>query len=201
MKIDFNEADHSYRLDGQPVPGVSEIIEASYDFRFVSQEALEASRDLGKKVHKTIELHEGGRLNRATLDPLLDGYLVQWERFKADMGYLPEASEVLVASKRFMYCGTLDSHGLWLSGFVSNVAEERAALVDIKTGAEYPGHRLQTAGYKLAATEMGILPDSTLRASVYLEPDSYTVRFYDHYADEAAFTGLAMYANWKRRFA
>lgn len=199
-KIEFNEADHTYRLDGQPVPGVSEIIEASYDFRFVDAAAMEASRDKGKKVHKTIELHEAGRLNRAKLDPVLDRHLAQWERFKADMGYVPEAGEVMVASKRYGYCGTLDSRGIWLPGFVDR-ENERAALVDVKTGAEYPGHRLQTAGYKIAAVEMGLLPDSTLRASVYLEEDGYAVRFYDHYADEAAFAGLAMYANWKRRFA
>lgn len=199
--IEFIEEGHRYLLDGREVPSVSGIIESGYDFRFVDPDKLAAAADFGTKVHKAIQLHEEGRLNRATLATELDLRLIQWERFKADCGYLPEACEERVASKRWQYAGTMDSRGLWLPGFSNPTGEEMAALVDVKTGQEYPVHKLQTAGYKVAAVEMGLLPASTLRASVYLDADSYTVRYHDNNAaDEMAFCGLAAYANWKRRY-
>lgn len=196
-RIEFFEEGHRYLLDGKPVPGVSEIIAPAYDFDFADRAAMEVARDLGKKAHRAIELHEEGRLDMRNLAPELGGRVEQWERFKSDHGYLPEASEEKVASRRWQYCGTMDSRGIWLP---VHGREERAGLVDVKTGKPYPPHKLQTAGYKIAAVETGILPASTLRATVYLEEDSYEVQFYDNPADEAAFSGLAMFAQWKRRY-
>lgn len=196
--IEFIEEGHRYLLDGEEVDSVSKIIEKAYDFRFVDPAAMERSRDFGRKVHKTVELFEDGRLNRKSLAPELESRLVQWERFKADHGYMHDRSEIRVGSRRWSYAGTVDSTGLWLP--TEDRAEE-AGLVDIKTGMEYAPHKLQTAGYLIAAKEMQLLPNSTLRATVYLEDDSYAVRFYRNRADEAAFSGLAMFANWTRRYA
>ena len=89
MKVAFDEPSHTYTLDGHPAPGVSSILEPAYDFRFVKEDDLIRTRELGKKVHKTVELFELGRLNRETLHPFLADHLKQWIAFKNDMGYVP----------------------------------------------------------------------------------------------------------------
>lgn len=199
MNITFDEASHSYTLDGRPVPGVTSILDPMYDFRFVDPAAMEAARDFGTKVHRTVELSELGALNRKSLAPELEARLVQWERFKHDMGYLPAGGEVRVGSRKYSYCGTLDNHGLLLAQTEAD-PPERSLLLDLKTGAEYPAHKLQTAGYWIAAVEMGLLPDSTIRASVYLDEDGYRFRFHPHRQDIPTFLSLLTIAHWKAHY-
>lgn len=194
--ITFNAEDHTYTLDGKPVPGVSEILEPMYDFRFVDPAALERSRDFGKKVHKTVELFEAGDLKRDTLHVTLNNHLTQWERFKEDFLFLPIAHEILVASRKYSYCGTFDCHGLLLPQNPGDVEEH--LLLDVKTGEEYDAHKLQTAGYKTAAVEQGILPVSTKRASLYLYEDGYDVRWHNNKLDEVAFLSLATIKYWRK---
>lgn len=195
MQIGFDEATHTYTLDGRPVPAVSKVLEDFYDFRFVDPAVLAAAADLGTKVHKAIELHELGTLKRKSLHPALEARVVQWERFKADLGYVPLAQEVRVASKRWGYAGTLDSHGLLMP--MADGDAECAMIADIKNGSEFAAHKLQTAGYKVAAVEQGILPDITKRASVYLTEDSYRVKWHPNKLDEAAFLSLVHVHHWK----
>lgn len=194
--IGFDEAEHRYTLDGVPVPGVTEMLDMMYDFRFVDPAALERARDMGKKVHKTIELFEEGTLQRATLHPTLDGHLKQWERFKADFRFLPVAQEVQVASRKYKYCGTLDCHGLLLPALPTDA--EETLLLDIKTGEEYAAHHLQTAGYLYAAIEQGILPVNTKRASLYLDENSYALRWHSGLMDTPVFLSLAGVNHWRK---
>lgn len=182
--IEFDEETHSYRMDGKPACGVTKPLELLYDFRFVKEEDLERARDLGKKVHKTIELFEDGTLVRSSLHETLEKHLLQWERFKADFGYIPAAFEVFVASRKWGYCGQMDSHGILLP---TNDTPECELLLDVKTGLDYMAHELQTAGYKEAAVEMGILTDKAKRASLYLDEDSYSLKWHNHPLDRAAF--------------
>lgn len=195
--IEFNEAEHTYTLDGQPVPSVTKVLEPMYDFRFVDPEALERSRDLGTKVHKTIEMFELGTLKRRSLHVTLDKYLQQYERFKDDFCYLSVAQEVRVASRKWRVAGTLDNHGLLLPRIDGD--KEEPLLLDVKTGEEYAAHVLQTGGYKVCAVEMGLLPDSTKRASLYLDEDGYRLRWHrDETMDKLAFCSLINIAHWRR---
>lgn len=198
--IGFNEADHTYTLDGRPVPGVTSALDMLYDFRFVSAEALEASRDLGSKVHKTVQLFEDGTLKRKGLHSVLDNHLIQYERFKSDFNYVCAATEVFVGSRKHQYCGQLDNHGLLLPfPEMPDAADaEQALLLDVKTGEEYPAHHLQTAGYLEAAVEMGLLPSSTKRASLYLSEDGYRFRWHNGQYDRVAFISLINVTHWRR---
>lgn len=197
-KIDFDPVAHKYRLDGAAVPGVSEILDHAYDFRFVDPDAMERARDLGKKVHKTIELFEDGVLDRATLHPSLDNHLKQWERFKDDFLFLPIAHELIVGSRKHKFCGTLDCHGLLLPRVDGD--EEEPLLLDVKTGEEYAPHKLQTAAYKIAAVEQGILPASTKRASLYLDEEGYAIRWHKGPMDEVAFISLSTFRHWELHY-
>lgn len=195
--ITFDEASHRYTLDGKAVPGVSEIIEAAYDFRFVDAAAMEKARDLGKKVHKTVELFEQGTLDEKTLHPLLHKRLDGYKRFKDDYRYVSVAQEEKVASRKYGFCGTLDNRGLLLPAHVADPEEE--LLLDVKTGDEYAPHKLQTAGYKIAAVEMQLLNPNAKRLSLYLDEDGYRVRWHTHNAmDEVAFISLRNFYHWSK---
>lgn len=191
-----NDADHTYTLDGQPVPGVTSVLDMLYDFRFVSAETLERSRDLGTKVHNTVHLFEQGVLKRKSLHAVLDNHLIQYERFKADFNYVCEATEVFVGSRKYRYAGQMDNHGLLLPQ--QDEESEDSLLLDVKTGDEYPAHHLQTAGYLEAAVEMGVLPSSTKRASLYLSEDGYRFRWHKGQHDRVAFISLLNVAHWRR---
>ena len=63
-------------------------------------------------------------------------------------------SELLVASEKYSYCGTLDALG---------VIENKLVLIDFKTSNQISEeYFLQTAGYQIALEEMGAVPDSRL---------------------------------------
>lgn len=188
-EVDFREEDHSYRIDGKDVPSVSKILEALYDFRFVKDADLKAASDRGKKVHKTIELAEQGRLNEATLHPFLAAHLDSWRTFCADFKFTPKHHEVVVHSKKYGLAGTYDVDG--------EMEDDGTWLIDIKTGLVYPAHKLQTAAYKKMAVDGGVLPPETKRASVYLFEDGYDVKFHTNPIDEAAFLSLLTVHHWK----
>jgi len=56
-KVSFNEATHSYTLDGVSIPSVSSIVKAVAGWRYdaVSPEVLEAARVRGEAIHADIE--------------------------------------------------------------------------------------------------------------------------------------------------
>lgn len=189
MKIVFNAADHTYTLNGVSVPSVSTIIMPAYDFRFVSAEAMAKASKHGTMVHKTVELFERGTLNLDTLHPFLSDHLKQWQKFKNECQFTYLRGEQLVASERHQYCGTYDCDGL---------LGDSELLLDLKTGQKYPPHALQTAGYKTAAIEMGLLPPDIRRGSLYLSRDSYELSFHTKDTqDVPAFLGLRTFRRWK----
>lgn len=193
----FNEAEHSYMLNGVAVPGVSKIIEQAYDFRFVDAKAMERSRDLGKKVHKTVELAETGRLNEAKLHEKLAKYLAQWRLAKKFLRIRPRLHETLLWSVDYQYCGTGDIIGDLLD---EAGAVEVDALIDIKTGCIEPAHSLQTMGYTIAGREMKVLTPQSKRLSIYLEEDSFEAKWHTNDADLMGFMGLRKFAYWEEHY-
>jgi hypothetical protein len=194
--LTFNEADHTYFMDGVEVPSVSKIIEPAYDFRFVKQEHLDRAKDLGKKVGRTIELFETKRLDRSKKHPTLDKYLKQWQLAKDFLKIDPVGFEVQVCSRKYKFAGTMDLHGLLLPSMPFDDLEE--IIIDLKTGLYYPAHKLQTAGYKIAAIERGIVSDKCKRASLYLTEDSYAIEWHTSPYDSIAFISLQNYHHWMK---
>lgn len=184
--LTFNEAEHVYHYDGQPVPNVTSIIENAYDFRFVNADALERARIFGTKVHKTTELHDLGRLG-GVLHPKLQSHLASWIQFREDNDVEIIECEKRLYSKKYGYAGTVDR--------IVSIRGERFVL-DIKTGAVYVPHFLQSAGYIIAARENGLADSTSRRCSVYLDEENYEIRFHIDPMDEAAFLGLLTYKKW-----
>lgn len=82
--LTFNEATHEYFLDGNKLPGVSEIIKTvglSKDFSGVDP----FYRDRGKAVHSCIELFLLGTIDETSIDPVCrpfyEGFLRYWDKY------------------------------------------------------------------------------------------------------------------------
>lgn len=193
MTIFLDEATHIYtRDDGLIIPNVSSALTPAYfeAFRFVRQEDLIRARELGKKVHKTIDAYEKGILVRASLHPFLEAHLVQYLKFKREMDFEYISGEQIVWSDKYGFCGTFDIYGL-LGG--------DPFMPDLKTGAKYEAHRLQTAAYKLCAAEREVVPPGVRRGSLYLNPNEYEVTFHTRdQQDTVAFLGLLSYLKWNK---
>lgn len=143
----FNEATHSYTLDGVPLDGVTTILKrlSREAYRFVDPAVMERAAELGTAVHKLIELDIAGTLDEDGLHPQLVPYLGSWRRFLATSGFRPIHSEQKVWSARYGYAGTLDLLGE-LHDFIALIDAKRCASVPVTAGP-------QTAGYEMAARE------------------------------------------------
>lgn len=141
----FDEASHTYRLDGKPIPSVTTILKelSAREYRFVAPQLMADAAWLGQAVHKVIELDVQGTLDEDTLDGTLIGYLRKWRQFLAQSGFQPLLSEQRVFSRKHHYAGTLDLFGM---------LHRRLAMVDAKRCAQVP----RTAGPQTAAYETAL---------------------------------------------
>jgi hypothetical protein len=79
MMITFDPDTHTYTLDGQTVPSVTQVLQA---MGFVdSTWFTEESRTRGKYVHRIIELHINQELDESTVDDSLAGYFGAFKLF------------------------------------------------------------------------------------------------------------------------
>lgn len=154
-RIRFIEDTHTYLLDGNPVPSVTEIIKPMVDLTRVPPGVLEFKRSLGKAVHKAIELYERQDLDVDTLDQEAMPFFEAWLKFKAETGFRAVLTEQIVWSAKLRYAGTLDVLGSRYSGPDADVnVFHPDELLDCKcvwTMGSATGP--QTAGYALALQE------------------------------------------------
>lgn len=188
--VTFDEATHTYRIDGIVVPSVTQCLEPCHDFRFVKSEDLERAQKMGRKIHRTVELFELGRLNVDTLHPVLKAHLDQWIKAKEFLGYKVISTERTVHSVRHQVAGTMD--------LLVEDGDGKRGIIDIKSGNYYAAHELQTAGYKLLAKEEGIVDNDCFRGCLYLSEDEFNAKFHTGINDEVVFVSLLNYTRWKR---
>jgi hypothetical protein len=165
--LTFDEAAHVYRLNAQPVPSVTQVLQLIDSFDGVPMDVLEAAREFGQHVHRAVELDSKGELDEDSLDPALAEYVAGWRKFISDRKAKVLASEVRVASRRLRFAGTLDSL-LYI--------DDRHWLIDVKSGA-IPTRTVgpQTAAYAHALRECWpfSFPRTLPRACVRLLPNDY----------------------------
>jgi hypothetical protein len=186
--LSFDEASHTYRLGGVIVPSVTQVLKVLDDtFDRVPFDVLEAAREFGQHVHKTVELDSLGQLDEDSLDPALAEYLAGWRKFLADRTATVIASEVRVASRRLRYAGTLDAI-VEMNGL--------KVLVDIKSGEVPKTVGPQTAAYEFAARESG-LPDQLGRMCVQLMPNDFKATAMRDRGDWNAFVSALNVYRWR----
>ncbi len=156
--IHFDEATHTYTVEGRRLPSVTEILAPiRTDFSAVDPAVLEVARTRGVAIDRMIELHESGALDYSSVTPEMAAYLEVWEKIKTDTGLKVMEVQERVANPHYGYAGTLDLR-VHMFGKVS--------IVDVKcTASGVPGVGPQTAAY--AKGDHGIP-----RFALYLRPNA-----------------------------
>jgi hypothetical protein len=141
-KLSFDEGTHTYRLGDVVVPSVTQIIRAVLP----GWEASDWYKQRGRAMHHGCRLLAAGKLDWSSVDEQILPRLKACEKFFADCkGYgktalRPSLSEHALASKKYMFAGTLD------------LVLNQDTIVDYKSSIE-PQVRVQLGGYSLLLQE------------------------------------------------
>ncbi len=190
--IEFDEATHTYRLDGAVVPSVTAIIEPVRRELGGSESVLEYKRQIGKALDTAIELYERQDLDVDSLDPAVLPFLNGWLKFKQDSGFRVLLNQPVVYSRKFRFAGRPDLIG---TRDASSMTPDE--LIDTKcVWTIDPATAIQTAGYCVAALEsLGIRIKK--RAGIQLLRDgSYKVHPYTNPNDETVFQSCRNVHAW-----
>lgn len=181
MELFYDDALHMYLIDGEIVPGLTDI--------FVSLGIInkrwytEQSRGRGELVHKITELYDQGTLDESTVDPALTGYLEAYKLFLSD--FKPEILEIElpVGHKALKYGSKIDRVMQLVNG---------KALVDIKSGTKERWHGLQLTAQRMAYSPKRpmLLYDLYLKESGKYDPEP------KEYIDNIWLSAINIY-NWK----
>lgn len=184
----FEEGAHRYVYKGVPVPSVTQVLDRYSGLEYVAEDLLERARQLGTHVHKAVHLFNEERLELATLDPVLQAYLLGWQRFLDETGAVVIHSEQRLLSRNNGFAGTLDSIVHW---------GKSRRLVDVKTATAHPRTvGPQTAAYAEAWKEVH---GETIRErySVLLTPDGrYNLKKCDDPRDWNIFRAALTLHRW-----
>ena len=148
--LEFDEAEHVYRLDGVVVPSVTQILRGAgmYDhLDMIPPDRLETARLRGVAVHRAIELYTTGRLDWSTVSDEVAGYVDGYSAWVASRAWRPRLVEHRFVHPTYRYAGTLDQDGVSSVGI-----RDEEAVVDFKTmlafgPASATAARLQLAAY------------------------------------------------------
>lgn len=151
--ITFDAAAHIYKLDGEIVPSVTQVLARAglIDFSQIPGYVRESALERGRIVHQAIHYYNERDLDLEAFGrsfPQYLGYLDAWRSFCDRRSFVAVLNETIVGSRRHRVAGTLDTLGT-LDGV--------GVLLDFKTGR--PGDvaaDLQTAAYLSLALEWAV---------------------------------------------
>jgi len=125
--IHFDEATHTYSLDGKKLPSVTEICGLLNNWGDINPAILMQAARRGTVVHEYCELVDYGvDEDGIECEPELAGYVIAYMRFLRDYKPLWECVEQKVYSDQFGFAGTLDRFG---------TIDGKPVLLDIKTSS------------------------------------------------------------------
>jgi len=135
--IEFDEATHTYRLAGQVVPSVTQIVRAVVPGAHTG--ATEWHMQRGTMVHKALALLVHGRLDWASVDPMIEGFVRAGQACLDDVwpGRTGALTELRMADDKRGFAGTAD--------LLFHAGRQRV-LVDWKSSYG-PQAELQLGGY------------------------------------------------------
>lgn len=198
-EIVFEQATHTYRVDGVVIPSVTQALKevGIIDFSMVPASRLDAACAFGTAVHKATELWDRGTLDYEALDANIIPYLEGWIKFCKDTGFTSIAIELPLYSKLYRFCGMLDRLGTWRKN-------TSVLIADIKTGVDLsPATAIQTAGYEILVRENEIegfvgKRMKTTRISVLLNSEgTYKIEEYKDKNDANVFIAALSVFNWR----
>lgn len=144
----FDEASHTYTVDGSPLVSVTQAIEGaglSDWLHSIPLAALERAQRRGTLVHRAIELYARRELDFSEVPSWMLGYIEGYVEWRIATGFEPRLVEHRFYHPVYRYAGTLDHQGTYRD-------QPGEAVVDFKTplvwGAEaHKSARLQLAAY------------------------------------------------------
>jgi len=201
--LEFEASTHVYRVNGQPVPSVTQLLDdagLAPDYSTIPPAVLQHARQRGIHVDQCVELLDADDLDWRTVHPEAMPFLEGWMRFKDYEGFTPLASQVPLFNPQHGFAGTLDSVGVLPGG--------HPVIIERKTTARMSAtYALQTAGYALdgmwfAPPGGGVLApvpwERPARLGVQLKRDgTYQLFRYDDPEDYRAFLGVVALGKWR----
>lgn len=140
--LEFDAASHTYRLDGEILPSVTQILKAArlIDYSMIPQDVLQRAAARGRAVHQTLEYLDNGFIDPVDdpINPAVAGYVEAARKFYQDAQFEPHLVEFRNYHPGWRYAGTLDRLGSMAGS---------QTILDFKTGILLPGHALQLAAY------------------------------------------------------
>ena len=169
--LTFNEKDHQYFVDSNPVPSVTQVINewnkvkisgswwyiSSFTGAAIPADTFETAGKIGTAIHRMSEYHLNGELDLESLDPDLLDVLTQFENWFNETNPEIIMVEKPLYSPKFHFAGTPD--------IICRIGK-RIAVVDIKTGM------YDMAGPQLAAYAQLFKEEEKYRGRV----DRYVLR-------------------------
>lgn len=180
--LTFDEASHTYRVDGAVVPSVTQLLGKLHDFAGVPLDVLEAARQRGTAVHKACHFYDESDLDEGRLSAQTTGYLEGWKKFRRE-----SACEIVECEQRGVhpvhrFAGTWDR---------ALAIADLPWTVDIKTGPPHWVMGLQLAAYNELRHTQRIG-----RATVHLTADgNYKFKEWKDPTDWPAFLSLVTLHN------
>src|SRR2546430_413548 len=95
MSATFSQLGHQYECDGRSIPSVTQVLSLSgiSDVSRIPPHILERAAAIGTAVHVACELLDQDDLDLDSVDPLLAGYVLAYQKFRAESGFAPELIE------------------------------------------------------------------------------------------------------------
>jgi hypothetical protein len=166
----FQELVHKYKCVGRAIPSVTQVLAASgiTDVSRIPQHILDRAAAIGTAAHLACEYLDDGSLDLESVDPLITGYVLAYQKFRTETGFSPELIEHRAVGEviglRYGFC--VDRMG--------TVNGERI-LLDLKTSSKpSPSWAIQTVAYAL-----GLGCFEVRRAVVHLKKDG-TYQLIEH---------------------
>jgi hypothetical protein len=185
----FDDLNHIYRLNGQVIPSVTQILQAEgiADYSY----ADESDRDFGKAGHRVTELWDKRTLDIKTISEPLIPYLNGYKKFLKDfkVKVIPEWIETPTYSFIWKY-GVKPDRVVEING--------KLTVYEIKFSTSMiPATRIQTAAQKIAIEEQTKLKIKQ-RMAVQILPDDYKISEYTKLSDERIWLSAVILNQFKK---
>lgn len=169
MSLEFNPDTHTYTVDGQRVPCVSDLFKPVEAFD-CSPQVLQQAALRGTMVHEYCELIDYGTdPDSLEVNPDLTGYVLAYLRFLRDYKPQWECIEQPLYRKSLNLAGTMDRYG---------IIDGEPVLLDIKTSSSVSARTKKIWATKLYAYR-GLCNDFECKAWNLLLKKDGTYTIYD----------------------
>lgn len=112
MDLTFDAETHTYRVGDRVVPSVTQILKDVYPgvYDGIPQAVLDRKARIGTAAHRCAELFVLGRLDEATIHPVVRPYFDSWHQWwvKSGLRAADVTTEEQVYNEAGDYCGTVD---------------------------------------------------------------------------------------------